>query len=252
MKRLSASLARDFLRLWNQFREANRFSTAEDAGQLFVDIIYDYFRESLVLLRLFITVGYGELPVADRIFTDIKVQEIEGSPSIDTRTPVLTLLATRGIHSEWNERGKSQMFRCIPLVSSRYVASLPMLSMQFERMGFHLDLIDNWEEAVVAKGRADLYSGMLFIRDASCDRDERGRMIVPAREFVAKNRIGTVLGFGSGCPNSPALLMLFAFTNEVFDQTDAASLCFMKEMLKSVSGELVAGKSLFRNVKQES
>ncbi len=248
MKRLSAATVRDFKNLLSQFRKANVFITAEEAGQLFVDIIYDYFRESLILVRLFITAGYGELPAADRKFTDKKVQEIEGSPSIDTRTPILTLLATRGIHSEWNERGKSQMFRCIPLVSSRYIASLPMLSLQFKRMGFHLDLIDNWEEVVVAKGCADLYSGMLYVRDASCDRDEQGRMIVPAREFVAKNCIGTVLGFGSGCPDRPALLMLFAFSNEVLDHAKAASFMCLQEEFKSLAGELVVGKYLFRDV----
>jgi hypothetical protein len=221
------------------------FASVEEAAQAYVGMLYDGFEESLILLRLFITVSYGDLPATDRQFVDKRADELGITHHMEARTPILTLLGTRGRRAEWNDRQKSKRYRCIPLVSTEFVASLPMLSMQLRSMAFDLNLIDVWEEAVIAKGRADMYRGMLYIRDAGCDRDEHGRMIVPVQEFVVANNVKTVLGVGSGYANHPALLTLFAFTNEIINKREARPLATQLDAFKSLSGELVGQGCVF-------
>jgi hypothetical protein len=245
MKRLSAATSGDIEILLDRLLRVDGFVTAEEAARSFVGMLYGYFQGSLVLLRLFMTVGYGELPAADREFVDKRAVDSGGSHLIHARTPILTLLATRGLRSNWNERSKSQRFRCIPLVSGEYIASLPMLSMQFKSMNFDLNLIDAWDEAIIAKGRADRYSGMLYIRDAAGGRDEHGRMIVPAQEFVADNNVRTVFGFGSGYAHHPALLTLFAFTNDGLNETMMKPFARLLATYRSLTEELIRSGSIF-------
>ncbi|HEX9080333.1 MAG TPA: hypothetical protein VF795_12140, partial [Desulfuromonadaceae bacterium] len=141
--------------------------------------LYGHFSDSLVLLRLFLTVRYNALPEGDRLFVERRGRETNTSHLIHNATPIFTLLATRGRLPEWDDRRNSSHFRCIPLVSTAFVASLSMFSRQFGSVGFDLGLVDAWETEVAARGCADRYCGVLYIRDAANDRDEQGRMIVP-------------------------------------------------------------------------
>ena len=187
--------------------------TVQQAAQQFVDRLYGTYADLLVLLRLFITVRYELLPAADRSFVDARGGATNTGHLIHSTTPIFTLCGSRGQKPEWSDRQASAHFRCIPLASTAFIASLSMLSRQFASVGFGLELIDSWESAVVATGRADRFRGTLYIRDAAVDRDEQGRMIVPKQEFVAENRVKSVFGFGSGYGRYPALVTLFAFTN---------------------------------------
>jgi hypothetical protein len=245
MKRLSEATPDDFDLLLGRVQGLPEFTCAEEAAQAVVGLLYEFFRESLALLRLFVTVPYGELPAATRQFVDRRGTDTGTSHLIHDRTPVFTLLGTRGEHAEWNERHKSQRFRCIPLASSAFVASLPMLSRQFKSVGFDLALIDDWNAAVVGRGRADAYTGMLYIRNAATDRDEQGRMIVPVQDFVVTHGIRTVLGFGSGYANHPTMVTLFAFTREDTQKANVEPLATLLEAYVARSSELVGRGRIF-------
>lgn len=160
MKKLSDANPVDFEILLNSVKKIKELNTAEEVAQAFIDLIYEYFQESLVLLRLFSSVPYSALSAQDKQLVDKKATDTATAHLYKDATPILTLLGTRGQKSEWNERNKSQGFRCIPLVSGAYVASLSMLAMQFRKMTLDFELFDAWDKTVVAKGRADQYSGI--------------------------------------------------------------------------------------------
>jgi len=237
--KMSESNAADFEILVNSVKRIKGMDTAEDSAQAFIDIIYEYFQASLVLLRLFLSVPYAALPTQEKQLVDKKSNDSGTAHLYNDGTPVLTLLGTRGQKSEWNERHKSQGFRCIPLVSSAYVSSLSMLSMQFKKMGFDLRLLDAWDKTIVAIGHADEYSGMLYVHHAGIDKDEQGRMIVPHQAFVAENNIKSVVGFGGGYPNHPTIATLFAFTNEILSESMIKPFASLLEAYISISKGLV-------------
>jgi hypothetical protein len=245
MKKLSDANSSDFGLLQKSVKGIKGIDTAEELAQEFINIIYEYFGESLVLLRLFSSVPYSALVPYDKQLVDKKAKDSGSVHPYDDGTPILTLLGTRGRKSDWNERSKSQGFRCIPLVSSEYVASLSMLSMQFKKMNFDLGLLDKWDTGIVARGNADGYAGMLYVNQADVDKDEQGRMIVPRQEFVAEENVKTVFGFGSGYSDHPTIVTLFAFTNEILNESLMKPFSSLVEAYISLSKEQVRNGRIF-------
>jgi len=219
MKLLSEANADDFKILLGKVQAFSKFETAEEAAQQFIGVLFDYFSASLVLLRLFTTMRYDELPEEDRRFVDGRGRDTNTSHLIHAATPIFTLLGTCGNRPEWSDRRASAHFRCIPLASTAFVSSLSMLSRQFESVGLDLSLVDEWETKVTSTGRADRFRGMLYVGDAGIDRDSQGRMIVPKQDFVAASGVKSTFGFGSGYKGYPALVTLFVFANESIESS---------------------------------
>lgn len=238
-KRLSEASVDDYEELQHAIQEASGCACAQEAAQKFVDVIYERYCDSLVLLRLFTTVRYDELPEEDRRFVDGRGRDTNTTHLIHAATPIFTLLGTRGANPEWNDRRASAHFRCIPLASTAFISSLSMLSRQFESVGFDLSLIDDWEMKVAAAGRADRYRGMLSIGDAGIDRDTQGRMIVPKQDFVAASCVKSTFGFGSGYRGYPALVTLFVFTNEKVERPVVEPFSDLLEAYISLTEALV-------------
>lgn len=246
MNKLSNAKPADFEVLLDATKKLTAFTTAEELAQAFIDIVYERFMNSFVLLRLFASLPYSILPKQDRQLVDKKAIGFGTANLLKNNTPVLTLLGTRGQRDEWNRRQESQGFRCIPLLSSDYVESLPMLAMQFDSMHFDLKLLDTWNTAVAAKGHANEYTGMLYVNHAGINRDAKGRMIVPRQEFVAESNVKTAIGFGSGYTNYPAIVTLFAFTNELLGKAEMEPFATLLETYLSISGEFVGNGHIFR------
>lgn len=238
-KRLSDVTAADYEELLREMQGIAGCSCAQESAQRFVDRIYERFCGSLVLLRLFMTVRYDELAGEDRRFVDDRCRQMNILHQLNGTTPIFTLFGTRGKYLEWNHRRTSSFFRCIPLISTAFVSSLSMLSRQFESVGFDLGLIDEWEAGVTSAGRADQYRGMLYIRDAAIDKDSQGRMIVPKQEFVTANEVKTTIGFGSGYSGYPALVTLFAFTNEIAGRSAVKPFTDLLEVFMTSTESLV-------------
>lgn len=244
-KRLTEAVDADYEESLEEIRRLACCNSAEEVAQRFVDVIYEQFCDSLVLLRLFITMRYDHLPEEDRLFVDGRGQATSTSHLIHGATPIFTLLGTRGKRPEWNDRRASSHFRCIPLASTEFVASLSMLSRQFESVGFDLGLIDAWEAKVVSKGRADQYRGMLYVGDSATERDLQGRLVVPKQDFVTTSGVKTTLGFGNGYAVCPTLVTLFAFTNEYVEPDVVRPLSTLLDRYMNVSEKLVKQGRVF-------
>lgn len=212
-KRLSVAMVDDLEEAPDRIFSIAESASVQQAAQRFVDILFEQFGAARLLLRLFIIVRYDQLPPEDRLFVDERGRVTNTAHLIHAATPIFTLFGTRGRKQEWNDRRASTHFRCIPLASSSFVSSLSMLSRQFESVGLEPGLIDVWETEV-SSGGTDRFRGMLYIRDAASDRDSQGRMIVPKQDFVREYGVKSVFGFGSGYPNCPSPVTLFAFTEQ--------------------------------------
>jgi hypothetical protein len=246
-KRLSDAGADDYEKLQSEIQRVADCTCAQEAAQKFVDAVYESFSPSLVLLRLFMTVRYDELPEEDRRFVDGRGRATNTSHLILDATPIFTLLGTSGNRPEWHDRRASAHFRCIPLASTAFVFSLSMLSRQFESVGLDLSLIDDWEAKVTSIGRADRFRGMLYIGDAGIDRDSQGRMIVPKQDFVAVSGVKTTFGFGSGYAGHPTLVTLFAFTNEYIEPAVARPMTTLLDHYMNASEKLIKQGTVFPN-----
>ncbi len=156
----------DFNRLVEETTKLGDFNFVEDAAQAFINIIYEAFHESFVLLRMFSSIPLSLLPSQDQELVEMKVSNTAEPAFLCDKTPILTLLGSRGKEAGWNQRGTSENFRCIPLISSDYVSSLSMLCQQFEAMSFELSLFDSWENDMVKKGRADFCAVMVGVSSA--------------------------------------------------------------------------------------
>jgi len=247
MKKLSKATLSDFTQLSDTTKNLSGFDSVEELAQAFVDIVFERFQSSLVLLRLFLSLPYSVLPPQDQQLVDKKANDTGTRHLYRDTTPVLTLLGTRGQKSDWNQRSKSHGFRCIPLVSSGYVASLSMLSMQLKAMKFDLTLLDRWDNTIAASGHADEYTGMFYVRHSGTDKDEQGRMIVPRQEFVTENNVKTTLGFGTGYSDHPTIVTLFAFTNEILGKTEMEPFTTLLQSYLSISGTIMKSGKIFSN-----
>ncbi|MGA3209048.1 MAG: hypothetical protein ABSE05_14670 [Syntrophales bacterium] len=245
MKKLSDANPSDFSMLLDATHKLSGFDAVEKVAQAFIDIVYEHFQKSLLLLRLFSSLPYSALPTQDQQLVNKKANDSGTMHLLKDRTPILTLLATRGQKPDWNERDKSQGFRCIPLVSRKYGASLSMLSMQFKSMNFDFSQFDDWNALIVKRGRADQYSGILYVREAGTDKDDQNRMVVPRQEFVADYGVKTALGFGGGYTSHPTIIILFAFTNEILSRPAAEPFTQLLEAYRSVSGKLIENGRIF-------
>lgn len=215
----------------------------QEAAQKCARIIYEEFQESVVLARVFATLSFGELPSRDKAFiTDLaKLKQV--AAQLGDKTPVLSLLGTYGARSEWNNRYNSRGHLGIPLVTSSFVDSIPMVSRLMSDMGIVLDWFDEWEPNLLVKsfGRT---TGVFYVRDARTRVDQQNRKIVSVQDFVAAENIKTVFGLGGSYLNGSFLTMII-FTRETVEQPQAERFMSLVNTFKIATMSLVMKGAIF-------
>ena len=106
-----------------------------------MDLIYEEFKESLVLVRMFLTIFYEELPEFNRKIVVNLAEEKGIASELQDDTPVLSLIGTRGENPEWDDRKKSKGHLEIPLISVKFIDSVPMLSPYVKRFRIEVRLV---------------------------------------------------------------------------------------------------------------
>ena len=190
----------------------------EEVGQKCVDILYEAYSDSIILARLFTTVSYGELPGSNKQFVDNLARSAGIVPLMTDRTPVLSLLGTRGLRSEWNDRRLSKGHVGIPLASGAFISSIPMMSRLLKQLGLDLAWIDQWDTKIVAEKNLSKFSGMFYVNDARTEVDTQGRNVIAAQDFVEEFDVRTVFGFGGGYLQAETFVVLIVFTRESIQQ----------------------------------
>lgn len=218
-------------------------SHLETAAQALTQSFYDCFTESVVIVRVFVTVPFGELPFANRSFVEKLADSAGRAQDLNPQVPVLSLLGTFGQEPDWTDRRLSKRHVGIPLISSSFIGSIPMISRLLKELGVSLDWVERHDREMIIRtmGRS---AGLFFVEDASGARDSQGRDIIAEQDFVLSYDIKTVFGTGGAYPNGQ-IVILVVFCRDRFDRTIAEQFLSMTNLFMSQTAPLAASGRIF-------
>ncbi|OGV59140.1 MAG: hypothetical protein A2X49_02270 [Lentisphaerae bacterium GWF2_52_8] len=222
----------------------HKCATLEEAAQNFLSVLYDEFAASTILIRLFATVRFKNLPAQNQDFVSALAKAKGVFPLINEKTPVLSLLGSRGRMAKWNDRRKSAGHVGIPLVSKDFLDSIPMMSRLLKELGVEINWIDAGDTKIVVKTRGNA-AGVFFVLDATSAEDSQGRKIISAQDFVEEYNIKTVFGFGGEYGVCDTFITTIIFTDETIDKSQAEQFMFLINMFKSATTSLALKGRIF-------
>ncbi len=214
-----------------------------DVARAFTDALYGRFASSVVLARVFATVELHQLPAPDRAFVERFAASSGGAETLTESTPVLSLLASRGVEEAWNDRRGSRGHLGIPLLSERFIAEIPMISRLLNEIGF----APAWrgsESGFVTKTLANV-NGIFYVGDARTAVDDRDRNIIPATAFVERYGIRTVFGFGGSYLGRHMFISTIVFCRDEIARSQAMRFIPLIGSLKAATTRLVNRGAIF-------
>ena len=225
--------------------ELGGMDSLEEASQRFCDILHGMFEESLVLVRVFATVPFAMLPATNRGF----VERLVGTRARDVlnpKTPVLSLLGTRGAVPRWNSRHLSEGHVGIPLASAEFVEAIPMIASLVKQLGVGIEGAEDVETAIVTSslGRA---AGVFYVDDAGTAVDSKNRRIITGRDFVEDHEVRTVFGFGGAYGLTGTFVVTVLFTRETVARTQAERFMRLANQLKASTMRPVGRRRFFKD-----
>lgn len=198
-------------------RSIHGASTLETAAQLYTRVVYEALADSIVLIRLFATVRFRDLPIRNQSFVRALAESAGVENRITDDTLVLSLLGTTGVEPAWCDRRLSSHHVGIPLISREFVTEIPMISRLLKQLGVDLDWIGRDDTAIVGK-TFGIQSGVFHVADATTALDSRNRKIITAEGFVDKYAIKTVFGVGGGYVGTPVYATIICFCRDTIDE----------------------------------
>jgi len=219
-------------------------ASLDEAAQRYVSVLYEELCKSIVLVRLFVAVPFGKLPESDRDFVMNLAHSAEITELINDKTPILSLLGTRGKRPEWDDRKKSQGHLGIPLASSSFIDEIPMVSRLLKELGAGIDWIDDDDTELVTRTFESM-SGVFHVYNAKTETDNRGRKIIAAQEFVEAEDIKTVFGVG-GCYLGTSLFFIsIVFLRQFVERIMAERFMTHANKFKAATMEVVDEERIF-------
>jgi hypothetical protein len=217
----------------------------DDAAQHCVSLLYETFTPPPVLVRMYATVPFALLPRDNREFVSRLAEDKGIVATIDHRTPVLSLMGSRGAKAAWNDRRLSKGHVGIPLCATSFVESIPMVARLLIEMGMGLQWIDARDLGSVERVMDGGLTGLFYVKDARTTTDMGGRHIIPAQDFVDEHGVRTVFAVG-GSYVGGMVVVLILFTQEIIDKPSAQRLVPIVNVFKSATVGPVMRGSLFR------
>ena len=170
-------------------------SSMEEVAERMVQYLYDHLESedkherACALVRFFKTEPYGKL----RPHLQQYIKNRFGEPDTE-QTPCLTLLASRGMLTEWNSRYDSVNHQCIPLNSPDLLSTFPMIGQLLHQFGVDLSELVPVEPSVVLKRDEKTYN-VFHVEDAL-----KSPYIPDKENFVIPYGIKSIVGFGGVLP----------------------------------------------------
>ena len=199
------------------YEDTAKFDCLEDVAQEYTNTLYNGLSESIALVRIFLTVPFAELPNENKQFVQHLVGTAGLTEKLTTNTPVLSLVGTSGGNPEWNDRKNSKGHVGIPLLSASFIDSIPMMSRMLNQFGAGFDWVDS-DDSKFVQAKVGSFAGSFYVRDAKNETDNQGRKIIAAQDFVNKNNIKTVFGFGGAYLGSKTFFTVIVFLHETVDE----------------------------------
>jgi hypothetical protein len=223
--------------------ELSPLESLEAAAQRLCDILYTTFEESTVLVRVFATVPFAALPSTNRGF----VEQLVGAGArkvLTPKTPVLSLLGTRGGVPRWNSRHLSEGHVGIPLASADFVDAIPMIASLVKQLGLAIERAQDVETAIVTQSLGKI-AGVFYVDDAATAVDSKGRRIIAARDFVQEHGVRTVFGFGGVYGLTGTLVVAVVFTRDSVARGQAERFMRLANQLKASTMKPVTRRHIF-------
>ena len=223
--------------------EISSLETLEEAAQRFCDILYTTFEESTVLVRVFASVPFAALPATNRAF----VENLVGARAkevLHPKTPVLSLLGTRGGMPRWNSRHLSEGHVGIPLASADFVDAIPMIASLVKQLGLAIERAQDVETAIVTQSLGRM-AGVFYVDDAATAVDSKGRRIIGSREFVQEHGVRTVFGFGGAYGLTGTFVVAVLLTRESVGRGQAQRFMRLANQLKTSTMKPVTRRHIF-------
>jgi hypothetical protein len=230
--------------IWGLVSDQVRASNSlEAAAQALLHAIYTDFEEALALVRLFVTVPYGDLPGSNRAWVSNLAEEKGVADELTDRTAVLSLVGTRGEEAAWNDIRRSEGHVGIPLVSPKFVDAIPMVARLLSDLGI-TDVADTSEGLTIERGGSSVET--FYVRDAMTTVDDRNRNVIPMQDFVAAHEIRTVFGAGGsyGYGTNSILVCIF-FSKEDIPKETARMFESLVERFRDATRELRMSNQIF-------
>jgi hypothetical protein len=217
----------------------------QPAGQRFADALYETFADTVALVRVFATVELRQLPAADRDFVDAFATARNARERMDDGTSVLSLMGTRGVEPAWNDRMRSEGHLGVPLVSSDFVDGIPMIARLLREIGFQPHWSATGHKAgLVMKTLANV-NGVFFVDDARSARDDLGRRIIPAQDFVERYRVRSVFGFGGSYLSGTTFVTAIVFASRPLLRSQAMIFVPLVGYFKAATTRMVNRGAFF-------
>lgn len=190
----------------------------------------DDFEDACGLVRFFRTMNYADL-TAD--LQDIAKSKFNSE--ILESSNCLTLLATRGIQSEWNDRALSVNHRVIPLLSVEAIEKAPMVSRLVSRLGIEVTNVVTPTPGWFLPPDQKKYE-VMYVAEAKEDP-----AIVSQEEFVMPYGIRSVVGFGGLLPTGDMFAVLMFMRVHIPLETAKHFTSFSRAIEEAIS-EVRSGK----------
>jgi hypothetical protein len=214
------------------------------AAAAFLDTLHDEFRESVVLTRAFMTRRYGLLPVSYAAFARAEAVKKGVGHLLRADTPVLSLLASRGVEAKWDDIYASEGHLAIPLVSESFIHDIPMVFRLLSDVGFRSPFSpvpgETWSDDPANPIRT------FYVSEASEARDDEGRFIINSQDFVTGYGVRTVFGGGGAYDGDPGQVFAFIFfARDYLKQELARAFEPLCKEFHAATAALVRGEKIF-------
>lgn len=229
---------------WNDVESTvEQCDTLNAAAQELARRLYEQFQESVLLARVFVTVPFSSLPAWDQIFVRGLAVSVGAKGEVKPETTVLSLVGTWGQESEWCNRRHSKGHAGIPLISSNFVAGIPMIARLLKELGISIDCLDKGDKSIVVETTGSSV-GLFFVEDAAGATDDAGRKIISAQDFVATHGAKSVFGASAAYAEGP-MIVIVVFCRDMLSRTLAENFSKLATLFRSGTSSLVKDSDIF-------
>ena len=214
------------------------FSSFEEVAQELMGALYSSFvtedgRSPFVLVRLFKSCAYDELP--DDIRNYIHNKESQGN--LISNNKYLTLLGSFGELDNWKNRNLSENYKAFSL-NEDMLDKTPMLSAAFEEIGLTLSHLKQTDKSILIKDKHRQY-GVFCVENA-----DGSKLIPKQEEFVRPYSVRSVFGFG-GIYSTSNVYAVLVFSRERLSRKDAQLFLSLNPAIKQITlAHEVTGKHI--------
>jgi hypothetical protein len=226
------------------FEQLVHCETLGEAAQKYTALMVQHFGDSMVLCRVFVTQEFDKLPVADKASVTTIAENKGVADKLRGTTLILSLLGTQGVNPQWNDRRNSRGHVGVPLVTSDFVAQIPMISRLLKALGLGLDWIDSHDNDIIGRTIGNM-GGVFHVSDARTERDTTGRLIISAQDFVKEYGVLSVFGVGGGYIGSPMFFTVITFLRETISRETAAKFLLHASKFKAATIRHVQNGTIF-------